>query len=130
MKGKDRLAKLDRVEVDTRRELLVAMRRARGDVAEAIARAARDRRIATSERRRMATFSAIGGFYDRLEREITAAVKDAAYRTASLFHDTAVEDIRAARGRVAQAVVMFDRRRVDAVWSIVAPEMERHLVTP
>ncbi len=122
MNGRRRLAKLERVEADARRELLAAMRRTQRDVAETIAKAARDRGIVASERRRIRAFSAIGGFYDRLERELTAHIHDAAYGAARMFHEEAVEDIRAARGRVAQAVVKFDRRRVDAIWSVVAPD--------
>lgn len=120
--GGRRLAKLERVERDVRPKLRAALRTAQERVAAEIARAGRDKRTAVSERRRRQTFSAIGGYYDRLERELTAMIQDAAYQSASLFHAEAVEDIRAARGRVAQAVVKFDRRRVDAVWQVVAPE--------
>ena len=127
MNGQRRLQKLERVETVARREIVAAMRRARGDVAEKIAKAGRDKGIVTSERRRRAAFSAIGGYYDRLEREITAIIEDTAYGAARMFHEEAVEDIRAARGRVAQAVVLFDRRRVDAIWAVVAPENGQNL---
>ena len=125
--GQQRLAKLDAVETYARRELVDALQKAQRNVAAEIARAARDRRIVTSERRRLKSFSAIGGYYDRLDRELTALIKDASYTGAKLFHDEAIADLRAARGRVDKAVVLFDRKRVDQVWSVVAPENGENL---
>ena len=125
--ARKRLAMLERVEADVSRELATALRTAQRNVAERIARAARDKKIVASERTRRAAFSAIGGFYDRLERELTEAIRGAAFTSAKLFHAQALSDIRAARGRVGQAIVAFDRRRVDAVWQVIAPDNGKNL---
>lgn len=125
--GQRRLTMLKKVEATARAGMTTAIRNAQRGAAEAIARAARDKGILTSERRRKEAFSAVGGYYDRLERELTALIKDATYQSAKWFHEEAVSDVRSARKNLAAGVVMFDRRRVDAVWQIVAPENDRGL---
>lgn len=119
--GRRRAMKMLKAEKVIRSEIDAAVGIAQKNVAKVIADAAKRAKALTSARERRRVYEDLGTVYGELRDGLDAMMKKRYGQLALDMHGEAVDDMKAAGAKLSSAVTQFDPKRVEEIFSMVAP---------